>query len=245
VAPPSESPRPLRAVTFDAAGTLIVPAEPVAHTYARLAARAGLVVDRATIGAAFARAVADAPPLAFGHPPPPRVAALERAWWADVVARALGVPGGSPAFAACFDALYDHYAHAAAWTVVPAARAVLTTLRGRGFAVGVISNFDGRLPGLLAELRLTPMLDTAVTSVDAGYAKPAPEIFHRAFRALGTPAAAVLHVGDDPHADGDGALGAGARAALVGPRRAVPGTTRLTRLAQVPALVARLSRSAR
>jgi len=232
-------------VTFDAAGTLIVPAEPVAHTYARLAAQAGLVVDRATIGAAFVQAVTAAPPLAFGHPPPRRVAALERAWWADVVARTLGVRQGHPAFAACFDALYDHYTHAAAWTVVRGARTVLATLRRRRLAVGVISNFDRRLPGLLAELRLAAMLDTAVTSVDAGYAKPAPEIFRRAFRTLGVPAAAVLHVGDDPHADGAGALGAGAQAALVGLRRDVPGATRLASLAQVPALAARLSRPAR
>jgi len=221
-----------------------VPAEPVAHTYARLAARSGLVTDPAVVGDAFARALAEAPPLAFGHPPPQALAARERAWWRAVVARTFGVATEAVGFAACFEALWDHYARAEAWTVVPAARSVLTALRRRGLALGVISNFDRRLHGLLAELRLTALLDTVVTSVEAGWAKPAPEIFHRAWRALGVPAAAVLHVGDDPCADGGGALGAGAQAALVGARSPLPGASRLTSLAQVPIVAARLSRPA-
>jgi putative hydrolase of the HAD superfamily len=224
----------LRAVTFDAAGTLIVPAEPVLHTYARVAAHCGLVTAPATSGDTFARIMAEAPPLAFGDPPPEDLAARERGWWVAVVARTLGVADDAPGFAACFDALYDHYGRAEAWTVVPAARAVLTTLRRRRFGIAVISNFDRRLHGLLAALQLAPALDAVLVSVEVGWAKPAPEIFRRAFRVLGVPAAAVLHVGDDAHADAGGALAAGAQAALVGTRRIGPGMVRLASLTEVP-----------
>jgi putative hydrolase of the HAD superfamily len=239
------SPRPLRAVTFDVAGTLIIPAESVAHTYARVAARYGLLTTPATMGPSFARAMSEAPPLAFGDPPPDDLAVRERDWWRAVVTRTLGVAADTPGFAACFAALYEHYGRAEAWTVAPGAGAVLTTLRRRRFAVGVISNFDRRLRGLLAELRLAPALDAVFVSAEVGWAKPAPEIFRRAFRALGVQAAAVLHVGDDAHADAGGALGAGAQAALVGTRRIVPGAVRLANLAEVPALAARLSRPRR
>jgi putative hydrolase of the HAD superfamily len=242
---PSRSRRPLRAVTFDAAGTLIVPAEPVPRTYARFAAGAGLLADPATIGHAFARAMTAAPPLAFGNPAAESLATRERAWWATVVDGALGVPARGPGFEACLDALYAHYARAEAWTVVPAARAVLVTLRRRRLAVGVVSNFDRRLRPLLAALRLAPLLDVTAVSVEVGWAKPAPEVFRHAFRAFGVPAAAVLHVGDDPRADARGALAAGAQAALLGAARVVPGAVPLARLADVPALAARLSRPGR
>ncbi|HJW69600.1 MAG TPA: haloacid dehalogenase, partial [Candidatus Binatia bacterium] len=55
----------MRAVTLDAAGTLITVAEPVGDTYARVAARHGLHVSPADAGARFRRAMASRPPLAF------------------------------------------------------------------------------------------------------------------------------------------------------------------------------------
>jgi len=55
----------IRAVTFDAAGTLIAPREPVGATYARIAAAHGIAADAATTAAAFRRAFAAAPPMAF------------------------------------------------------------------------------------------------------------------------------------------------------------------------------------
>jgi putative hydrolase of the HAD superfamily len=51
-----------------------------------------------------------------------------------------------------------------------------------------------------------------VTAAAAGAAKPDPRIFAHLLRACGVPAAAVLHIGDDPRADVVGALGAGMQA---------------------------------
>ena len=42
-----------------------------------------------------------------------------------------------------------------------------------------------------------------------GVGKPDPRIFHEAAARAGVPAEAVLHIGDDAHLDGVGALGAG------------------------------------
>lgn len=62
---------------------------------------------------------------------------------------------------------------------------------------------------------------------EAGVAKPAPAIFAAACARLGAAPAAVLHVGDDWHADVLGARGAGLRAAWLrrpgGPSLAPPG----------------------
>ena len=49
----------------------------------------------------------------------------------------------------------------------------------------------------------------AVSAHEAGAAKPDARIFHTAARAAGVDAAQVLHIGDDAHLDGVGALRAG------------------------------------
>jgi HAD superfamily hydrolase (TIGR01549 family) len=55
----------------------------------------------------------------------------------------------------------------------------------------------------------------AVSAREFGVGKPDPRIFHEAAARAGVPAAAVLHVGDDAHLDGVGALRAGMQCAWI------------------------------
>ena len=55
----------VRAVSFDAGGTLIGIVEPVGETYARFARRAGFAADAHALDEGFRRAFAAAPPLAL------------------------------------------------------------------------------------------------------------------------------------------------------------------------------------
>jgi len=80
----------------------------------------------------------------------------------------------------------------------------------RGLRLGVVSNFDGRLPSILDGLGLD--VDAVVWSTRTGAAKPARAIFEAAAAALGVPLAELCHVGDDRDADVRGAEAAGARA---------------------------------
>ena len=86
----------------------------------------------------------------------------------------------------------------------------LRGLRDRGLRIGVVSNFDGRLPGLLAGLGVAA--DAVVWSTRASAAKPARAIFAAAASALGVPLDQLCHVGDDLVADVRGAEAAGAQA---------------------------------
>jgi putative hydrolase of the HAD superfamily len=205
----------IRAVTFDAAGTLIAPREPVGRTYARLAGEVGIVADPITVDAAFRTAFRQAPPLAFPALPASARAAAERQWWRAVVHAALGAPPEDPAFATCFDGLFAHYARAAAWLVFPDVTPALMALRARGLRLGVVSNFDRRLPGLLDELGLGAAFDAIVWSTEAGAAKPAAAIFDAAAARLGIAVADMCHVGDDPETDLAGAERAGAVGVLL------------------------------
>jgi putative hydrolase of the HAD superfamily len=231
----------LGAVTLDAAGTLFEPVEPIGVTYADVARRHGIVVAPDAVERGFADAFAVAPPLAFPQATPASLADEERAWWSSIVRTALRAEP-TPAFAACFAELYAHYGDAAAWRVFDEVPDTLHALRTHGLKLAVVSNFDRRLDGLVAALGLAPLVDAVVPSTRAGAAKPAPEIFHTALRALGVPAAAALHAGDSVTADVAGGLGAGLRAVLVDRHVARPpvpaGTIVVTTLAELPGVVA-------
>jgi len=205
----------IRAVTFDAGGTLITIAEPVGATYARLAARHGIDVHPDEVERRFRSAFAAAPPLAFTGASPTRLRDHERAWWYTIVREALGRDVVGAPLDATFDELFAHYAEAAAWRVYPEVAHVLTALRRRGLRLAVVSNFDARLGPLLAALDLAPLVDAVVHSSRAGSAKPDPGIFRHALARLDVAPGAALHVGDEPVEDVSGARSAGMRALLI------------------------------
>ena len=90
-----------------------------------------------------------------------------------------------------------------------------TELRRRGFRLGVISNFDERLPRLLDALGLAAHLDAAVHSSAVGVEKPHPAIFEQLLHDLELPPAAVVHVGDSRRDDVEGAQAIGLHGLLL------------------------------
>lgn len=198
---------PLRAVLVDAVGTVMHLREPVGTTYARLAGGG----DPAALQGAFAAALRRRAPMAFPGLPPEAVRAAERRWWQELV-EAVFAAAGAILPAGAFDRLWAHYAGAAAWQPAPGAHALLRGLRQRGLRTGMVSNFDHRLPAVLAALDLSALLDVVVVPADVGAAKPDPRIFHAALARLGVVPAAALYVGDDADDDIGGATAAGLRA---------------------------------
>ena len=204
-----------RAVLLDAAGTLIDLTRPLGDTYSELAREFGGDLDPGTLAAGFRTAFTDIPPMAFPGRSGADLDRAERGWWRVVVERATRAAGGVPEFDGYFDRLYAHYASARAWRAYPEVPDVLSALRGRGFELAVVSNFDSRLPPLLDALGLAPFFDAVVCSAQAGAAKPDRAIFAHALAALGIEASEALHVGDSREADYDGARAAGIEALLV------------------------------
>ncbi len=108
--------------------------------------------------------------------------------------------------------LYHRFATAEAWEVYPEVPGVLARLRRDGLKLGVISNWDQRLPGVLGHLGLADFFDTIVSSSRAGAEKPDARIFHLALAEmseLGVEPATALHVGDGRLEDVEGAVAAG------------------------------------
>jgi HAD superfamily hydrolase (TIGR01509 family) len=89
--------------------------------------------------------------------------------------------------------------------------------RAAGIRLAIISNSEGKLDDLFARIGLTAYFEAVVDSALEGVRKPDPEIFHRALRRLGIPAARAFYAGDIPEVDVAGAHAAGMPAALIDP----------------------------
>jgi putative hydrolase of the HAD superfamily len=204
---------PIRAVAFDAVGTLIDPSPPVAEVYHAVGERHGSALRpddiRRRFRAAFARqdAIDAAAGLATSE-------ARERERWRAIVAEVLddvSDPG------ACFTDLYDHFARPDAWTCDIEAGELLTRLQRDGYALAVASNFDHRLRGVVAGLpALAPIRHFAISS-EIGWRKPSPQFFTAMADLLGLPAAEILLVGDDFGNDFEGGRNAGLPVVLLDP----------------------------
>jgi putative hydrolase of the HAD superfamily len=205
----------LRAVLFDAVGTLIELREPVGETYARFAADFGAHVPAARLEEAFARVIGRSRPLVFPGEPLVRAAALEKEGWRRLVDDTFRSADGAALprpFHAFFDRLFAHYATADAWTLRAGAHDALVALRSRGLATGVVSNFDQRLRPLLAALGIHHLFHAIVLPADVGAAKPDRAIFDAALKRLGLGGEDVAYVGDRAEQDLAASRAAGLRA---------------------------------
>jgi HAD superfamily hydrolase (TIGR01509 family) len=95
------------------------------------------------------------------------------------------------------------------------AEPALRALRARELKLIVVSNWDISLSSVLENCGITPLIDASLSSAEAGSRKPEPEIFAAALELAGCEADDVLHVGDTPEEDRDGATAAGIRALLL------------------------------
>ena len=91
----------------------------------------------------------------------------------------------------------------------------LTELRNGGFILGLISNVEHDMTPLLTETGLQSLLQVVVTSLDAGFSKPQPEIFQEALKQAGVKASEAIYVGDQYQVDVGGANKAGMKGILL------------------------------
>jgi len=231
----------IKAVFFDAAGTLFETREPVGETYARFARAYGVKASADAVDAAFRHTFHDALPLAFGTGRrPEELRRLEREWWRGLVARTFAEFGEFTDFEAFFNSLFEFFADPARWVVDPEALPTLRTLRERGLTLGVISNFDYRLYRILDGLGLSRWFDSITISSEAGYAKPSAKLFETALEQHRLAPADTVHVGDSEHLDLAGASAVGIAAVLIN-RKLGEHISIMDRMARVSSLTATIN----
>jgi putative hydrolase of the HAD superfamily len=217
----------LRAVTLDATGTLIAcPAMP--DLYAGVLARHGIATTAEEVRRVFPVVWKELDCLTpRGRD---RFTAFEggsRAFWARLLDRLCELIGGAEPGPFAAAELFHRFSRADAWVVFPDAVPALERMRSLGLRLAVISNFDERLPGLLAGLDLAHRVDLVVTSSSLGLGKPDPRLFRHALERIEVEPGDALHVGDHRLEDVEGAQAAGMEAVLLDRgRRRAPGAAR-------------------
>jgi putative hydrolase of the HAD superfamily len=184
-----------------------VPHPSVGAVYAELAQQHGLDRQAEVLEAAFPaafRAVQQRWGVPYGVDDEDA-----RRFWIAVIHGTFAEP---LSYELCMD-LYDAFAEARRWRVLPGAREALTACAALGLPTAVVSNFDCRLVPVLAACDLHPTI--VVPSTVVGRAKPDPAVLLHACRQLSVNPSEVLHLGDSEREDGGMCRAAGARFMLV------------------------------
>src|SRR5579862_655118 len=158
----------IRAIFFDAVGTLIHPEPSAIEVYADVGRRFGSRRDIATIAnrfrAAFQRQ--EVYDREHGYRTDHE---REVSRWRTIIGEVLD---DASDVEACFQTLYLHFALPQSWRCEPDAEAVLRELSERGYLLGMASNFDRRLHEVAAALPALRYIRHYVISAEVGYRKP-------------------------------------------------------------------------
>jgi putative hydrolase of the HAD superfamily len=190
----------IRAVVFDAVGTLLHPEPPAPAVYAEVGHRFGSRLDTAAIARRFRTALARED-LIDQENGLRTSEAREIERWRRIV---LGVLDGVTDPEGCFQELFEHFSRPEAWRTEPDAAVVLAGLANRGYALAMASNYDRRLRSVVAGMSELAPLQHLIISSEVGWRKPAPEFFAALCRIMDLPAEEILYVGDDPANDYEG-----------------------------------------
>lgn len=198
----------LKAIFFDAVGTLFRLTRSVGDHYAYVSQEVGLDFNAKKLERAFQTAWQKMPQRAAIDGPREND---DKGWWRELVDLVLDQV--APLLSEFdrdnfFELAYEHFAEAGVWEVYPEVPGVLEELRPR-FQLAVISNFDGRLRMILQHLGISKFFEQVFISSELGADKPDPEIYRRALRLMHLEPSQVVHVGDDPERDWEAATAAG------------------------------------
>jgi putative hydrolase of the HAD superfamily len=197
---------PVRAVVFDAVGTLLFADPPVTDVYHLAGWQHGSRLERDEVGRRM-RAAFAASEAGDGLVRQPTSEAQERRRWQQIVAAVFDDvqdPTGP-----LFRDLWQHFAQPQHWQLFPDVPLVLSELAARGYRLAIASNFDQRLRTIQAGLPVLAPVEHCFISSQLGFPKPDARFFEAARQQLGLPPEEILLVGDDWTNDILGARAAG------------------------------------
>lgn len=196
----------VKAISFDAAGTLLFPKPSVGAIYQEVFAAHELSLDSHQLEQAFQasfkkikknRSIAD---------PEGR----ERAYWKTVVDESIQLLTSRPDnFETVFEALWQEFAKGSRWRLNEGALDLFDFLDKQGTPFVLLTNWDARVRSVLHDHGLPDRFSRIFISSEIGSEKPDRGIFDYAANSLSIKPGHILHVGDHYKQDVLGALNAG------------------------------------
>jgi putative hydrolase of the HAD superfamily len=203
----------IRAVLFDAGGTLLHADPPFEEVYARVFTEDGARFSqdelRAALGAAWLELQREKPDDRYGG------VSGEVEFWREFVQRTRRRLGSGDLSESAFARLAAHFQQPESWALYPDSVPTLEALAAQGLALAIVSNWDSQLPRLLELRGLAAFFQVVSVSAIEETGKPGREIFLRTCKRLSIAPADALHVGDSLRDDFEGARGAGLSALLL------------------------------
>lgn len=117
----------------------------------------------------------------------------------------------------------------------------LLKLRDQGWRMVVLSNWDYSLPRILRNLGISDMFEQVFASLQEGPEKPDPALFRIVSERVGLAPASIVHVGDNPVDDLEGARSAGWQALFLDREKQGFHPPTLSSLGQMPEALAWLA----
>jgi putative hydrolase of the HAD superfamily len=201
----------LEAVFFDAGETLLYPHPSFAELFAEVLREHGHRIDPArvqeVVSASSSRfnEILSSDEARLWSTSPER----SRALWDGIYRSFLEDIGIQDGHGRLVDALHARFTDLASYRLHPDALPTLARLRPTGLTLGLISNFEQWLEGLLEALEVAHFFDVTVISGVEGVEKPDARIFHLALQRAGVAPERSVYVGDNPAFDIEAARAVG------------------------------------
>jgi len=190
----------VRAICFDATGTLIETSENVGDVYRRAALDYGVDLPAWRLEDAFRRIVGGAPPRGTEGNSMSARRSGEVNWWSERVRETFQATDSTARFEdfrGFAKTLFDHYRSADAWRLRPGTSEMLCEMRRRNLPLAIVSNFDHRLPEILKGIEIANFFEFVAIPSKIGQAKPDAPPFEAVAARLDVPLTELVYVGDD------------------------------------------------
>lgn len=208
----------IRAIVFDAAGTLIYPEPNVVDVYHRLGQKFHSKLDPSQIRQRF-QASFRSHFVDRAQSGGETSAAIEKRKWEHLVRE---VFSDVDAFSELFSDLWAHFANRNHWRCFDDVAECMEWLAAQSLIVAIGSNFDDRLTGVVPYLMPLRSIQHIFYSAAIGWMKPAAPFFRAIEQSLDLPPHEILMVGDTLETDVQGARRSGWQALWINrPRTSV------------------------
>ena len=185
----------LKAVFFDAEGTLFQIKPSVGYIYSRVCAEFGLRVSPEEMETQF-REVFDQE--RHRYPMTPEGCYQE---WKNIFLKTVEKWGTLSDPDEAFSRCYQAFAQREFFELSPGAKEALSLLKEAGLKLAIVSNWDERLRSLVRAFGLEPFFEELFISCEIGLAKPDPTLYRVACHRLGVLPQETLMIGDHPEDD--------------------------------------------
>lgn len=213
-----------KAVFFDAGDTLLAPHPSFHEIFSAVLAENGIQVEPQRVFEAFEEVAPNFIEVLdkLGTTTWSTSREVSRKFWGTVYATSFGVLGIEDDGDVLKDSLYSRFTRYESYRLFDDSVPVLQSLRKSGITVGLISNFEEWLEGMLIHFEVAPLFDLIVISGKEGIEKPDRQIFERALERAGVGARDAVYVGDNPVVDVEGAESVGMTGILIDRRGRYP-----------------------